>query len=169
MGPVGQVSDPYGQGEDEDLSTTISGLPGELDEPEPGDEDVEGGEGGDEVAAAEGGDVEVVYELDDWSEIERGAVADRLREAGIPHGWEGPALHVAAVDEAAVENILDIVEGGARAPGRSLDPEQDQVAYDLADWDDDRLEALVDELDAARIPHGWDEDELFVHAADEAT
>ena len=159
---MGQVSDPYGQGEDDGLGITISGLPGEPDEPEPDD-------AGSDEGSEDAGDVEVVYDLDDWSEIERGSVADRLREAGIPHEWEGPVLHVAAVDEAAVENILDIVEGGARAPGRSLDPEQDQVAYDLADWDDDRLEALVDELDAARIPHGWDEDELFVHAADEAT
>ena len=44
----------------------------------------------------------------------------------------------------------------------TLDTEQDQVAYDLSDWDDDRLTALVDELDAAGIAHGWDEDETAV-------
>ena len=49
----------------------------------------------------------------------------------------------------------------------TLDTDQDQVAYDLSDWDDDRLTALVDELDAAGIAQGWDEDELFVYAADE--
>src|SRR4029450_5416030 len=162
MGFVGQLSNPYEQGEDEGLGITISGLPGELDEPEP-DADAEPGR---EAAADAASDVEVVYDLDDWSEIERGAVSDRLREAGIPHGWQGSALHVADADEAARENILDIVEGENEAD-LTLDAAQDQVAYDLSDWDDDRLTALVDELDAAGIAHGWDEDELFVYAADE--
>jgi hypothetical protein len=158
---VGQLSDPYEQSEDEGLGITISGLPGELDEPDP-EADGTTEPSGDDADR----DTEVVYELDDWSEIERGAVADRLREAGIPHGWEATSLHVAGVDEAAVENILDIVEGDTYE-GPTLDADQDQVAYDLSDWQDDRLTALVDELDAAGIAHGWDEDELFVYAADE--
>jgi hypothetical protein len=162
MGFVGQLSDPYEQAEDEGLGISISGLPGELDEPEPDADAVPGG--GPEPNGAAG--AEVVYDLDDWSEIERGAVTDRLREAGIPHGWEATSLHVAEADEAAVENILDIVEGDSEAD-QTLDAVQDQVAYDLFDWDDDRLTALVDELDAAGIAHAWDEDELFVYATDE--
>jgi hypothetical protein len=162
MGFVGQLSDPYEQAEDEGLGISISGLPGELDEPEPDADAVPGG--GPEPNGAAG--AEVVYDLDDWSEIERGAVTDRLREAGIPHGWEATSLHVAEADEAAVENILDIVEGDSEAD-QTLDAVQDQVAYDLSDWDDDRLTALVDELDAAGIAHAWDEDELFVYATDE--
>jgi hypothetical protein len=159
---VGQLSDPYEQAEDEGLGISISGLPGELDEPEPDGDAVPGG--GPEPNGAAG--AEVVYDLDDWSEIERGAVTDRLREAGIPHGWEATSLHVAEADEAAVENILDIVEGDSEAD-QTLDAVQDQVAYDLSDWDDDRLTALVDELDAAGIAQAWDEDELFVYATDE--
>jgi hypothetical protein len=162
MGFVGQLSDPYEQAEDEGLGISISGLPGELDEPEPDADAVPGA--GPEPNGAAG--AEVVYDLDDWSEIERGAVTDRLREAGIPHGWEATSLHVAEADEAAVENILDIVEGDSEAD-QTLDAVQDQVAYDLSDWDDDRLTALVDELDAAGIAHAWDEDELFVYATDE--
>ncbi len=179
---MGQLSDPYEQAEDDGLGITISGLPGELDDPDPDPDDAEavdagGAEGADEdggtaEGAIDGADadetdpdgVEVVYELDDWSEIERQAVADRLREAGIAHGWEGTSLHVAAVDEAAVENVLDIVEGESAEP---LDTEHDQVAYDLSEWDDDRLTALVDALDGAGIAHAWDGDELFVYAADE--
>jgi hypothetical protein len=160
---VGQLSDPYEQAEDEGLGITISGLPGELDEPEPDADAVPGRE----PDADDATDTEVVYDLDDWSEIERGAVTDRLREAGIPHGWEATSLHVAGADEAAVENILDIVEGENEADAETLDAAQDQVAYDLSDWEEDRLATLVDELDAARIAHGWDEDELFVYAADE--
>jgi hypothetical protein len=167
---VGQLSDPYGQAEDEGLGIIISGLPGELDEPDPeaDADDAAVGPGAGTADADAETDGEVVYELDDWSEIERGAVSDRLREAGIPHGWEGTSLHVAAEDDAAVENILDIVEGDHGA-APTLDGDQDQVAYDLSDWDDDRLTALVDELDAAGIAHGWDDDELFVHAVDEQT
>jgi hypothetical protein len=180
-GSVGQLSDPYEQGEDDGLGITISGLPGELDDPDPDPDDVDAADaraadraaddrGTDDGGAADAGaddgpdGVEVVYELDDWSEIERQAVADRLREAGIAHGWQGTSLHVAAVDEAAVENVLDIVEGESAEP---LDTAHDQVAYDLSDWDDDRLTALVDALDGAGIAHAWDGDELFVYAADE--
>lgn len=162
MGPVGQIADPY-ENADDGSSITISGLPGELDD-EPLDDGVPpvAGEGGDADAAD--AEADVVYELDDWSEIERGAVSDRLREAGIPHAWDGTSLLVAAIDVAPVENILDIVEGDV---GRPLDAQQDQVAYDLSDWDDDQLGALVDALDDARIAHAWDDDELFVYAADE--
>ena len=166
MGSVGQISDPYQQDDDE-LGITISGLPGERDlpgeageaavqdapaGPETPDDDPDGGEG-------------VVYDLDDWSTLERQAVADRLREAGIPHAWDGTELQVAAVDEAPVDNILDIVEGDA---GPHLDADRDQVAYDLSDWEDDRLAILVHELGDAGIASGWDGDELFVHADDEA-
>ena len=173
---MGQLSNPYEQGEDDGLGITISGLPGELDDrdADPDDADTADAGGADRASDDDGtgggndGDgpdgVEVVYELDDWSEIERQAVADRLREAGIAHGWEGTTLHVAAVDEAAVENVLDIVEGESAEP---LDTAHDQVAYDLSDWDDDRLTALVDALDGAGIAHAWDGDELFVYSADE--
>ncbi len=162
---MGQLSDPYEQAEDDGLGITISGLPGQLDEPDEPEPEADAAPPG-EPDTDDAGDTEVVYELDDWSEIERGAVTDRLREAGIPHGWDATSLLVSEADEAAVENILDIVEGDHEA-ALTLDTEQDQVAYDLSDWDDDRLTALVDELDAAGIAHGWDEDELFVYATDE--
>jgi hypothetical protein len=155
---VGQLSDPYDQGEDEGLGITISGLPGELDEP-----DERGADASDAGDAPEAGD-EVVYELDDWSDIERQAIVDRLREAGIPHGWEGTSLHVSSLDEAAVENILDLIEGEAEPP---LDNDRDQVAYDLSEWDDDLLTTLVGELRSAGVAYAWDGDELYVYADDE--
>jgi hypothetical protein len=122
------------------------------------------------------GDGDAVYDLGDWSEMERQAVTDRLREAAIPHAWDGADLHVAAEDEAPVENILDLVEGESDdedededdedAP-EPLDGTRDQVAYDLADWDDDQVDALVDELTNAGIDYAWDEDELYVYSDDE--
>ena len=151
---MGQLSDPFKQSQAEDLGFTFSGLPGEPDEPEP--QPLEGG--------GDGG--EVVYELDDRSDMERQALTDRLREATIPHRWEGTDLHIAAEDEPAVENILDILEGQANPP---LDAGRDKVAYDLADWDDDQVERIEDELGAAGVAFEWDGDELFVYADDEET
>jgi hypothetical protein len=152
MFSVGQLSDPFKQAQAEDLGFTFAGLPGEPDEPEP--DEVEGG----------GDDGEVVYELDDRSDMERQALTDRLREATIPHQWEGTDLHIAAEDEPAVENILDILEGPANPP---LDADRDKVAYDLADWDDDQIERVEDELRAAEVAFEWDRDELFVYTEDE--
>jgi len=171
---VGQLSDPYQQGQDDELGITISGLPGELHDPDdpPTDAPSDAGAPADgEPPVADGTPVEggagVAYDLDDWSQIEREAITDRLREAGIPHGWEGTSLQVAAVDEAAVENVLDIVEGEADDAGEPLDAERDQVAYDLSEWDDDHIAILVDEMDAAEISHAWDGDELYVYAEHE--
>jgi hypothetical protein len=154
MWAVGQLTDPYAQGEDDEGVFTLSGLPGEPLEPE---EPLPGPE----PAVTESD--ELVIELDDWSDIERGAVTDRLREAGVPHWWVESSLHVAEADRSEVEAILDAVDVDAD----TLDPERDQVAYDMSEWDDDRLTALADELDEAGIEYGWDGDELFVYAGDE--
>ena len=61
--------------------------------------------------------------------LERDGAPGRRRppaRGGIPHGWEGTTLQVAAEDEAPVENMLDIVEGGptrgARAARRGPRP-----------------------------------------------
>src|SRR5262245_41104633 len=119
------------------------------------------------------GDGDVVYDLDDWSEMERQAVTDRLQEAAIPHAWDGTERHVAAEDEAPVENILDLVEGES-ADGEDeedqpepLDATRDQVAYDLAEWDDHQVDELVDQLTSAGIAFAWDEAELYVYADNE--
>jgi hypothetical protein len=161
---MGQLSDPYQQGQDDELGITISGLPGEPHDPDP-DADVAAASDDAGTAAPEGGDG-VAYDLDDWSELERQAITDRLREAGIPHGWEGTSLQIAAEDEAAVENVLDIVEGEADEP---LDAARDQVAYDLSEWDDDQIAVLVHELREVGVAHAWDGDEMYVYTEDEAT
>lgn len=164
MSTVGQLSDPYEQGEDDDdlAGVSVSGLPAEPDER---DEPVDTAP---VDAGAEPSD-EALFDLGDWSDGERQAAADRLNDAAIPFLWEGTTLQVAADDEAAVENILDIVGGGADEQPEPLDPDRDQVAYDMSEWDDDQLSALADALGAAGIEYGWDgdTDELFVYVEDE--
>ena len=111
----------------------------------------------------------ITYDLDDWSDLERQAITERLREAGVPHGWEGPQLLIAAVDEGVVENILDIVEGESDdEPAEPLDPERDQMAYGVEELEDEELDALADALRTAGIAHAWGDDELYIYADDEA-
>jgi hypothetical protein len=171
---VGQLSDPYQQGEDEE-GITISGLPGDLLEPERSsgpvaDSQLDGDEDEDDDAVDEGLSGEsITYDLDDWSDLERQAITERLREAGVPHGWEGPQLLIAAVDEGVVENILDIVEGESDdEAAEPLDPERDQMAYGVEELEDEELDALADALRAAGISYAWGDDELYVYADDEA-
>ncbi|HEY3000375.1 MAG TPA: hypothetical protein VGJ43_17460, partial [Acidimicrobiales bacterium] len=152
---MGQLSDPFNQRQNLDLGFTLSGLPGEPDEPDEGPE--QGTEGDDEEV--------VVFELDDWSDMERQAVTDRLNVATIGHGWDGTSLQVAGADAAAVDNIIDIVEGELNQP---LDADRDRVAYDLTEWDDDQVAELVAALRAQDIASAWDGDELYVYADDEA-
>ena len=152
------MSDPYDDPED-DLGITISGLPEDLADEADGiaAADVESGVPG------PGDGEELEYDLDEWSALELEAVTERLVEAGIPHRWDGPMLYVAPSDEAAVEAVLDAVEG-VPAP---LDPDRDQVAYDLSEWDDDRVAALAEALERERIQFAWEADELFVYVDDE--
>ena len=108
-----------------------------------------------------------MFDLDEWSDMERSAVTDRLREAAIPHGWEGTALHVAAADEAAGRQRARDRRGRGRRPARRpLDDEHDQVAYDLSEWDDDPVTTSTRAADG-RHPYAWDGDELYVYAHDE--
>lgn len=111
-----------------------------------------------------GGDDETVYELDDWSERDRSVLRERLETLGVPHSWEDTSLVCAATDEAWVERIMDQVEDDLSL---SLDPDVEQVAYDLSGWsvlDRDQLFTL---LEAEAVAYGVDDDELFVHAVDE--
>jgi len=171
---VGQLSDPYQQGEDDEVGITISGLPGDLLEPERpsgpvADAQLDDDEDGGDPAADEGLSGEsIAYDLEDWSELERQAITERLREAGVPHGWEGTQLMIAAVDEGVVENILDIVEGESDDDaGEPLDADRDQVAYGVEELEDEELDALADALRAAGIAHAWGDEELYVYAEDE--
>jgi hypothetical protein len=112
-------------------------------------------------------DAEITFELDEWSEADRRLLADRLATLGAPHQWEGTTLVVAAADEAWIERIMDQVDEELSAPIAGADEDEEQVAYDLSEWDDDACLALLDALAADTIPYGLDGDELFVAAVDE--
>lgn len=119
------------------------------------------------IAGLDGLDVgtpdELVYELDDWADRDRLVLRDRLETLGVPHRWDGQTLVVAAANEAWVERVMDQVEDDLGV----LDDQQEQMAYDLAGWDDVNREQLFDLLDAERIAFAMDGDELFVSEMDE--
>jgi hypothetical protein len=169
--PVGFVTNDPGQEDDGELQISVS-LPGEMYDPEaggepPSDVEVTTPADGDEAvlpARSEEADEELVVDLGDWSEVARAAAEERLRESGIPHWWVGTAVHGSVADAAAIDDVLDELDADAVEP---LDPDEDQVAYDMSEWDDDRLATLGIRLDDAGLPFSWDGEELFVYAADE--
>jgi len=110
-------------------------------------------------------DDEITFELDEWSEADRRVLTDRLGALGAPHTWEGTTLVIAAVDEAWVERIMDQVDEYLSTAQDETDDEQ--VAYDLTEWDDDACLRLLDALAADTIPYGLDDDELMVASSDE--
>ncbi|MFL6206913.1 MAG: hypothetical protein ACJ739_16345 [Acidimicrobiales bacterium] len=118
--------------------------------------------------AGDDGDDEVTFELDEWSEPDRRLLAERLVALGAPHEWEGTTLVIAAADEAWVERIMDQVDEELSAGPTAGDGTEEQVAYDLSEWDDESCVTLLDALSADTIPYALDGDELFVAAVDEA-
>jgi hypothetical protein len=134
---------PQGEEDDEQGDITIAGL-----------DDLDGGD-----------DDEITYEFDEWSEADRSVLRDRLDTLGAPHTWEETTLVIAAADEAWVERIMDQVEEDlSTAPEAG---EGEQVAYNLAEWDDESCLRLLDALATEEIPYALDDDELVVLASDE--
>jgi hypothetical protein len=81
------------------------------------------------------------------------------------HVWETTSLVVRAADESVVDELVEQVEV-SNLP--TLDPDREQVVYELADWPDEKRTALSDSLTEAEIPFGFDEsDDLVVHEEDE--
>jgi hypothetical protein len=112
-------------------------------------------------------DDEITYELDEWSEADRALLRDRLETLGAPHSWEGTTLVVASADDAWVERIMDQVDEELSAPPED-EADDEQVAYDLTEWDDDSCVGLMEALATEAIPYALDGDELFVGTEDEA-
>ena len=108
---------------------------------------------------------EVLYDLAEWAGESRVMPEQLLEGESVPHAWQGATLHVPVAFEARADNLVDHVEV-ATLP--TLDPDADQVAYDLSDWSDDLQTHLVQILVTDGIPHEFDVDgDLVVLAEDE--
>ena len=118
----------------------------------------------------EAGD-QLTYELDDLDAAGRLAVDRDLAGRGIVHAWEDTTLVVAPWDEAEVDAILGGEDDGDDEDDDGMElggEDDDQLVYDLADWDSPRRAELAAALDAEDIPHGFDEHgDLVVLAGDD--
>jgi hypothetical protein len=159
---VGQLSDPYEQGEqDDDIDITVSGLPSD-DEPI-------GGREADEIA--------------DLIADDEGSFDDAVNLAGDDAGSEIEAgLHVEdedgdEVDDGTGTGTDDEAETGDDRsedwqPAEETEDEsdgEDEIAYDLTEWEDERLDLLFDRLEEEGVGYLWDGEELFVRESDELT
>lgn len=108
---------------------------------------------------------QMAYELDEWTGDARVVLDGMLNREGIAHVWEMGTLVVRAADEVRADELIDQVEA-SELP--TLDPDADQVMYEISGWTDDQRSDLEGVLLAEGIPHGIDENgDLVVLAADE--
>jgi len=106
---------------------------------------------------------QIAYELDDLEPMQRFAIAELFAGHGLPHAWDGLSLVVRAEDEEEADRLIDEADREAFLAG-----DAEQVAYDLAGWDDDLRAELAEALDTSGIEHAWNEHgELIVLDADE--
>jgi hypothetical protein len=113
---------------------------------------------------SDSGDDQVAYDLGDWDGPSREVLVHLLNGAGIVHSWEAGTLVVPAGREQEVDHLLDQVELGG---GDALDPDREQVAFELGEWPEERIGDIAGALSRAGIPFEWDEDgDLVVHESD---
>lgn len=110
------------------------------------------------------GPTPVGLDLTTWGEAGRAALDERLHLLDAPHGWDGAILIVDEADMAWIARIIEQVEDERSI---ALDPEADQIAYDLTGWDDVNRSLLVHGLQERALAFGVEADELVVHEADE--
>jgi hypothetical protein len=153
---VGQLN-PYEQSEDDGLEISLSGLPEDTDEPELP-------EGVEEVRSS--GPEEPEGDFDDEAEdlVERSRSGDLQEgEADLlaEDAEDGEEVADAGTDADADDADEDDDEG------EDEDADEAELAYDLAEWDNDRLDSLFAALQHDEIDYVWDGSELFVMADDE--
>jgi hypothetical protein len=108
---------------------------------------------------------QMAYELHEWTGDARVVLDGMLNREGIAHIWEIATLVVRAADEDRVDELVEDVES-SELP--ALDPDADQVVYEISGWTDDQRTDLEAALLAEGVPHGIDENgDLVVLEADE--
>lgn len=133
-------------------------------------EDEEQDQDGSEIMITGFGDLDpngpapVGIDLSTWGETGRAALDERLHLLQAPHAWNDAILVIDQADMAWIGRILEQVEDERTI---ALDPEADQIAYDLAGWDDENRSLLVHGLQDQAIAFGIDGEELVVQEADE--
>lgn len=108
---------------------------------------------------------QLAYELEEIDNEGRLLVDRLLIAEGVVHAWQGATLVIRSTDEARVDAIMEQVDATS---GPALDPDADQVVYEVSDWPAAQIEELRDALLVEGIAHQWDENgDLVVLEADD--
>jgi hypothetical protein len=108
---------------------------------------------------------QIAYEFEEWDNQSRVLLDQLLSGESIIHVWEGATLVVRAADEERVDELVEQVEVTNQP---TLDPDKEQVVFELEEWPDEKRSALTEPLEEAEIPFGFDEnDDLVVLEDDE--
>jgi hypothetical protein len=120
---------------------------------------------GDDAASKVPEGEQIAYEFEEWDNQSRVLLDQLLGGESIMHVWEGATLVVRAEDEERVDELVEQVEVTNQP---TLDPDKEQVVFELEEWPDEKRSALSESLDEAQIPFGFDEnDDLVVLEDDE--
>jgi hypothetical protein len=109
---------------------------------------------------------EVVYDLADWTTLQRTTLDGRLIESEVPFRWEGDSLVIAEADEGFTEALLDEVEYGDEEDDAGRDPDDHTVdslflaASRLGSDPGDAhglktLASVIDQVSMSRPPFGF--------------
>jgi hypothetical protein len=137
-------------------------------------------------------DAQVVYELAEWDDDQRGTLGELLAESDVPHLWEGTDLVVADYDEALVDmlcaeiegvdpddvgdealldDVRDGLDGDVAGGGDDNDDDDDapgEVTYELEEWTSEDRDRLELELRVGGVTATWEGTTLVVDASHEA-
>jgi glutathione S-transferase len=109
---------------------------------------------------------QLAYELHDWSFESRRMLDQLLTGAGLAHSWQGATMIVRAVDEDAVDDLVEEVE---HATLPTLDPDAEHTVYEMNEWTSEQQSRLTNMLGMAGLAHEFDGNgDLVVNAEDEA-
>jgi hypothetical protein len=109
---------------------------------------------------------EVVYDLADWTTLQRTTLESRLIESEVPFRWEGDSLVIDESEEGFTEALLDEVEYGDEEDDAARDPD-DQTVDSLflaasrlgSDPGDSHglktLASVIDQVSMSRPPFGF--------------
>lgn len=108
----------------------------------------------------------VSFDCTPWAGESRRILESLLNGREIPHAWEGTVVVVPA---ALADGVRDLTEEVAALADRALDPQEEQIAFEVSDWSGEAQNSIVAALDAAGISHEWDGDgDLVVAESSEA-
>ena len=108
---------------------------------------------------------QLAYEFHDWAFESRRMLDQLLTSRAVAHSWQGASMIVRAADESVVDELVEEVE---HATLPTLDPELEQVVYEMAGWTAEQQTLLSARLGGEGIAHEFDANgDLVLHAEDE--